>query len=91
MLLTQQSTVTACHVYEICCEFFIFQRNDASTTDLVKILLLFIGLWRQLNERAQPPCQCFLPQTSEMEDNHTYFIRSMVSHPHLDPATIKFA
>jgi len=31
----------------------------------------------QLNECAQPPCQCLPLQTSEMGDTNVHFIRSM--------------
>jgi len=31
----------------------------------------------QLNECAQPPCQCLTLQTSEMGVTHVYFIRSV--------------
>ena len=39
----------------------------------------------ELNECAQPPCQCLPLQTSEMGDIHVYFIRSMAPTPRSVP------
>jgi len=36
---------------------------------------------RQLNERAQPPCQCFLSQSSEMGDKRINFIKPVAPTP----------
>ena len=35
----------------------------------------------QLNERAQPPCQCLPFETSEMGDTHVYLMRSVAPTP----------
>jgi len=39
----------------------------------------------QLNECAQPPCQCLTLQASEVGDTHVYFIRPMAPTPDLKP------
>ena len=42
----------------------------------------------QLNECAQPSCQCFPLQTSEMVDSHVHFIRSMAQTPRSEPTEL---
>jgi len=43
----------------------------------------------QLNERAQPLCQCLPLQTSEMGDTHDYFIRSVAPAPRSEPTKLQ--
>jgi len=43
----------------------------------------------QLNERAQPPCQCLPLQTSEMEDTHNYFVRPVAPTPRTEPIELQ--
>ena len=43
----------------------------------------------QLNECAQPPCQCLPLQTSEMGETHVYFIRSMASTHRSEPTELQ--
>ena len=43
----------------------------------------------QLNECAQPPCQCLPVQTTEIGDTHVYFIRSMAPTPKSEPSELQ--
>ena len=43
----------------------------------------------QLNECAQPPCQCLTVQTSEMGDIHVHLIRSMAPTPRSEPIELQ--
>ena len=42
----------------------------------------------QLNEQAQPPCQCPQLQTSEMGDIHVYFIRAVAPGPRTESSEL---
>ena len=43
----------------------------------------------QLNECAQPPCECLPLQTSEMGDTRVYFIRSVAKRPRSEPTELQ--
>jgi len=43
----------------------------------------------QLNERAQPPCQCLPFETSEMEDTYVYLIRPAAPTPRSRPSELQ--
>ena len=43
----------------------------------------------QLNERAQPPCQCLPLQTSEMGDTHAYFIKFVAAILRSEPSELQ--
>jgi len=59
---------------------------------MCEILCVFLSASEtmcQLNERAQPPCQCLPLNTSEMGENHVYFIKPVASTPKSEPSKLQ--